>query len=104
MKTLLFGLVLIAGASGCMHMEPTGPLAHIMGAPKSVPTDEDEKAAANMPPPRPVPPAMLVTPGEVTAESADDAVRKLTNELQTDGKSIPNVPFVSEYKGGVKIR
>jgi len=104
MRTLILGLLLVGGASGCLHVQPMGPLAKITGTPKGKPLSKDDLEAASVPAPRPVPPAMLVTPGEVTAESADDAVRKLMNELQTDGKTTANVPLVSEYKGSVKVR
>ena len=106
MKTFLFGLVLIGGVSGCLNVQPVGPLAKITGAPKGKPLTKDdlEQATATATAPRPVPPAMLTTPGDVTAESADEVVRKLMHELQTDGKSTANVPLVSEYKGGVKVR
>ena len=104
MKTFLFGLVLVGGASGCLNVQPVGPLAKITGAPKGKPLTKDDLEQATAPAPRPVPPAMLVTPGDVTAENADEIVRKSMVELQTDGKSTANVPLVSEYKGGVKVR
>ena len=104
MKTFLFGLVLIGGASGCLNVQPVGPLAKITGAPKGKPLTKDDLEQATTTVPRPVPPAMLTTPSDVTAESADEVVRKLMSELQTDGKSTANVPLVSEYKGGVKVR
>ena len=88
MKTFLFGLVLITSASGCLNVQPTGPLAKITGAPKGKPLAKDDLDTTTATAPRPVPPAMLVTPGDVTAESADEVVRKSLHELQTDGKTV----------------
>jgi hypothetical protein len=104
MKTFLIGLLLIGGASGCLNVQPVGPLSKITGTPKSKPLTKDDLEQVSASAPRPVPPAMLVTPGDVSAENADEIVRKSKLELQTDGKSTANVSLVSEYKGGVKVR
>jgi hypothetical protein len=58
-----------------------------------------------VPAPRPTPPALLITPGEVTAENPTAAAQKLMSEFEYDRKTIPEVPRTAEvsvYKGGVK--
>lgn len=105
MKKLLFGLLLIGGL-GCTHVQPTGPLAKVTGTPKSAPTagplatDKGTTAVQARRPPRP---AEMITPGEVSADTAPAAAQKLLSELELDGKTTPNVPHRSVYKGGVKV-
>ena len=109
MKHLLFGLMLLSGV-GCMNIQPIGPLAQKMGRPPSgAPLGPGDEAPApevvTVTAPRPVPPALLITPGEVTPDNASSVTRKLMDEYEYDRKTIPppsKTAEVSVYKGGVK--
>ena len=46
--------------------------------------------------PRPVPPAMLVTPGEVTEGNYQQAIDKLKQEMEQDRRSLESMPRTSE--------
>src|SRR5207249_3966269 len=107
-RKLLCGVVLLGGL-GCMHVQPVGPLAKVTGTPKGGPavgptlknaTWAESAVASDPRPPRP---AEMITPGEVTAETAPAAAQRLASELEIDGKATPNVPLRSVYKGGVKV-
>lgn len=106
MKTLFFSVVLMT-ALGCTNLQPTGPLAKVTGSPKSAPAvgplAKDAAAPTPVQAQRPPRPAEMITPGEVSAENASSAAQRLMNELEMDGKAIPNVSHRSVYKGGVKI-
>jgi hypothetical protein len=55
---------------------------------------------------RPVPPAILITPGEVAAENPAAAAAKLGNEIEYDLKNTPpapKTPIISRYKNGEKV-
>lgn len=104
MKTLVLATILLAGF-GCTNMQPVGPLAK--PAQQTAPTDPD------IPPPpsastaqKLVPPAMLIEAGDVNADTADAAARKLANEFEYDWKTLPppsKTAEVSRYKNGVKV-
>jgi hypothetical protein len=100
---------MLLGGLGCMHVQPVGPLAKTTGTPKGAPAagPVDKNATPAEPVevsgPQPPRPAEMITPGEVTAETAPAAARKLASELEIDGKATPNVPLRSVYKGGVKV-
>lgn len=107
MRTLALATILLAGL-GCTNVQPLGPLAKHKPAGKPAEQDPD------IPPPpsasstaqRLVPPAMTIEAGEVTADTAEAAVRKLTNEIEYDYKTLPPPPKtaeVSRYKNGVKV-
>jgi len=104
MRTLLLALPLIAGL-GCTNMQPVGLLS------KSKPA---AKVDPDIPPPpsestvrKPVPPAMLIVPGEVNSDNASAAAQKLANEFEYDWKTLPPPPKtaeVSRFKNGVKVQ
>jgi hypothetical protein len=63
------------------------------------PTDPKDAPAggpALLPAPPPPAPAVLVSPAEVTAETADDMARKLEAELDADRKAMDAMPRYSE--------
>jgi hypothetical protein len=89
MKALLLGLFL-TGAIGCTSITPVGPLAHKMPVPANKSKDSDvPEPPAMVSAPKPVPPAMLIVPDEVTVDSAAASTQKLTNEFDYDRKSMP---------------
>lgn len=103
MRKFLLGMMLLAGV-GCTNVQPIGPLAKRMGKPPAA-KDIDPPEPVTVPAPRPTPPAALIEPDEVTADTAAAAVQKLTNELDYDAKTFPPPPKtaeISRYKGGVK--
>jgi hypothetical protein len=108
MRTLLAGLLLLGGL-GCTNVQPIGPMAkwqqkkgHLPAAGKA-----DRDAApepVTVAAQRPTPPAVLITPGEVTADSSAADVQKLKNELEYDQKTaLPpsKTVEVSRVKGGI---
>jgi hypothetical protein len=104
MRKLLLGLMLLAGV-GCTNVQPIGPLAKRMGKPPAANKDADPPEPVTVPAPRPAPPAALIEPDEVTADSAAASVQKLTNELDYDAKTLPPPPKtadISRNMGGVK--
>lgn len=106
-----------AAAVGCTSVHTVGPLAkHIGSSPapadaKDTPPPE-AKAAEPAPLPlsaggRPVPPAILITPGEVAPDNPAAAATKLGNEIEHDLKNTlpaPNTPIISRYKNGEKVQ
>ena len=93
-RTILFAAVLMTGI-GCAHIQPVGPMA------KMFPPKEKKDDALAMEPivtqaPRPVPPAMLVTPGEVTEGNYQQAIDKLKQEMEQDRRSLESMPRTSE--------
>ena len=105
MRRLLIGLALLGGI-GCTNVQPIGPLAKRMGPRPAEAKDKDvPPEPVTVAAPRPVPPAMLIVPGEVTPDNATAAAQKLGNEFEYDWKTLPPAPKtaeVSRYKGGVK--
>lgn len=107
MKRTLFCLVLL-GNVGCMNVQPIGPFAKMMkpvgAAPDSSELKPIESDPVTVAAPRPVPPTILITPGEVTPENASTATRKLMDEYEYDRKTLtpPRTAEISVYKGGVK--
>ena len=92
-------LILIASLAmlgiGCTTIQPVGPMA------KMFPPKEKKEEAAALEPivtqaPRPVPPAMLVTPGEVTEGNCQQAIEKLKQEMEQDRRSLEAMPRTSE--------
>lgn len=93
----LVPLALILIATGCVHIKPIGPLAQMQGLPpagKAAPTDAPEPIVREAP--RPTPPAVYITPGEVTAANADEALKRLTQELDTDRRTMEAFPRYAE--------
>ena len=82
-----------------------GPLAkhpHPPAAPKDPDIPEPPSSVTAQ---RLTPPAMLIEAGDVNADNADTAARKLANEFEYDWKTLPapsKTAEVSRYKGGVK--
>lgn len=101
MKTLLFSLVLLAGV-GCMNIQPVGPMAKMMPG-KARPSEASEPQLLT--PPKPVPPASLIQPSDVTNENPHAAAQRLMSELDADRKSmtVNKTAEVSRIKGGVKV-
>jgi len=102
-RYLLLALFAVA-AVGCTGIQTAGPLSKWMGGAKThaVPEAKDVAAA----PGRPVPPAILITPGEVAVENPAAALTKLGNELDYDLKNTPpapKTPIVSRYKNGERV-
>jgi hypothetical protein len=94
-RILPLGLLLLA--TGCVHFKPIGPLAQMQGLPpdgKTTPMDTPEPIVRDAP--RPTPPAVYVTPGEVTAANADEALKRLTQELDTDRRTMEAFPRYAE--------
>src|SRR5204862_41548 len=97
MSRLLLIAVILSGA-GCLHVQPVGPMAKMLGSDEKKsnlggkPIDEP----VTIPAPRPVPPAMLVTPGEVTDQNPQHATKKLMEELEQDRRSMEALPRPSE--------
>ena len=98
MKTLLLASFLIAGV-GCTHMQPIGPLARGKGKPPAANLDKDVPDPVTISAPMPVPPALLIESGEVTADNASAAAQKLANEYDYDWKTLRQP---KPAKGGVK--
>ena len=112
MKKLFLVLLLILPAVGCLSFRPTGPLADQMGAsaPMTKPSRSDPNAQIALDPqgvpalpeaPPPPAPTNLVTPSEIDAANAGDAVKKLMREIETDRKmteQFPSYPVVSKIE------
>ena len=104
MKTLVVGVLLIGGF-GCTNLHPIGPLSRGKGLPPTGALEKDAPEPAMVAAPKPVPPAMLIVPGEVTSDNASAAAQKLANEFEYDWKTLSppsKTAEVSHYKGGVK--
>lgn len=107
MKTLLVALAALA-LVGCKNMTPVGPLAKkvpITQQGQPLPTTPPADAAARAPAIRPIPPSLMVTPGDVDPVNPYLAATKLTNELSADGKATANAPVtveVSRIRGGIR--
>ena len=113
MTRLLLLALLAAPAVGCMNVQPVGPFARVTGskpAPadaKDAPPADDKDVKPAAPGGRPVPPAILITPGEVAPENPAAAATKLGNEIEYDLKNTPpapKTPIISRYKGGEKVQ
>ncbi len=103
MTRLLLPVLFAAAAAGCTGLQTTGPLSKMMGAKTDAAPESKDVAAA---PERPVPPAILITPGEVAPENLSASLTKLGNEIEYDLKNTapaPKTPIVSRYKNGEKV-
>jgi hypothetical protein len=101
-RTLSLGLLLAAGA-GCVHFQPVGPLANSLPGTAPGPKAEDAPVPEPVvrPAPKPTPPALYVTPAEVTPLNAEEAAKRLGQELDTDRRTMeamPNITDVSVIK------
>jgi hypothetical protein len=83
---------------GCLHVQPIGPLAGQFGTPtpQSPAADPDAPEPIVRQSPRPTPPALYVTPAEVTTINVEEAAKRLGEELETDRRSMDAMPNVSE--------
>jgi hypothetical protein len=102
--TLLAGLAFVVASSGlgCMTFRPVGPMKTVF--PPVAEKDEASAEPVLTRAPRPVPPALLVTPGEVTEGNYRQAVEKLKQELEQDRRSLESMPKpadVSVVKGRI---
>lgn len=105
MNKLVFGLLMLLPGVGCVHLQPIGPLAQENGAAAPVspapgvtvtaPKDAVPKPIVQ-PAPAPSPPALLVTPAEVTEANHADAARRLMEELEADRRSMESMPRSAE--------
>jgi hypothetical protein len=94
---LLLGFV---SSVGCMHFQPIGPLAEMQGLPANpalgekptVPTPEPIIREA----PKPTPPAVYISPSDVTPSNAAESMKKLQQELDTDRRGIDAMPRYAE--------
>ena len=94
-RLFLLAMFLTSFGTGCMTITPVGPMAKMFP-----PKEKKEEAAVPEPivtqAPRPVPPAMLVTPGEVTEGNYQQAIEKLKQEMEQDRRSLEAMPKTSE--------
>ena len=97
MTRILLVFFVISGL-GCVHVQPVGPLATTLGMPPNPPPPGAKSAAAEPPDPivreapKPTPPALYVTPGEVSETTAEEAVKRLGQEMETDRRSLEAMP------------
>ena len=105
MKKILLGMVLIGGI-GCMNIHPVGPMAKMMPPPKAKPAAVDPGEPQMVVPAKPVPPASLIQPSDVTNDNPHVAAQRLMSEFEADRKTMPppnKTAEVSRIKGGVKV-
>jgi hypothetical protein len=105
-RILAIAVAAVLGGSGCLHVTPVGPMAKMLGTDEKKPSIDGAKPSPTdpitVPAPKPVPPAMLVTPGEVSDQNPQDATKKLMEEMEQDRRSMESMPRPSEvsvYKG-----
>jgi hypothetical protein len=102
-RIMLIGVV---GLSlGCVHIQPVGPFADGMTSKAKTPPEAEVPEPEVRSAPKPTPPALYVTPGEVTPANAADAVKRLQQEMEIDRRAMEAMPKYSEVsviKGGVK--
>ena len=103
---LLAALAATLTSTGCFSLQPVGLMAKQLGS-RPAPTKSADGAtvipAADAPagpllakaPPPPVP-SSLVSPEEVSAATAADAVAKLVQELDADRQALANFPNYAE--------
>ena len=103
MKRLILLGLLAAPAIGCTTFKPVGPLT--TNSPPKRSTDPlaavlGPKDIGAMPviPDGPPPPAPIrsVTPGDVTPQTANDAAKKLMQEIEADRKAGEAMPYRAE--------
>ncbi len=112
---LLAGFALLSSV-GCVTVTPLGPLVKtygnqpisLVGKKPAPPPAPGADPLADLPPaPAPIPPAEMITPGEVSAANHQDAVQRLSRELNADRQTMPppsRTAEISRYKGGVKVQ
>lgn len=98
MNKLVLGLLTLLPGVGCVTLQPVGPLTtgptSASPAPGVTVTAPKDVASTPIiqPAPAPAPPALLVTPGEVTDANHADAARRLMEELEADRRSMEATP------------
>ena len=105
MTRLILLAVLVGPAVGCTGLQSSGPLSKMMGAKSDAAPEAKDAVAAG--PARPVPPAILITPGEVAPDNLSASLTRLGNELDYDLKNTPpppRTPIISRYKNGEKVQ
>ncbi|MGL4419864.1 MAG: hypothetical protein ACRCZF_04285 [Gemmataceae bacterium] len=101
MRWTVFVALFGCGLMGCTHIQPVGPLADSLGLPTKPtkgpgkPSEPDPEPIVQQAP-RPSLPAVFVTPGEVTGLNAEDAAKRLQQELDTDRRAMEAMPRISE--------
>ena len=80
---------------GCTTVTPVGPMAK-MFPPKDKKDHTESVEPIVTQAPKPVPPALLVTPGEVTESNYQQAIEKLKQEMEQDRRSLEAMPHTSE--------
>lgn len=93
MNRLLLMLMILN--AGCLNVRPVGPLADAF-PPKPVEQDAPVPEPVVRQAGKPTPPALYVTPGEITTTNAAEAAKRLIQELETDRRSLEAMPKYSE--------
>ena len=99
-----FGAVL--GSSGCLTLQPVGIMAKHLGTKPAATktadgatvlpaTDAPAGPMMQKAPPPPTP-SFLITPGEVSAATAPDAVARLLKEMDADRQALATFPNYAE--------
>ena len=102
-RLILLGL-LAAPALGCSHFKPVGPFTGKDGPqrnpnqPNAMVTSPKDIVSMPVFSDAPPPPAPIrsVTPGDVTPGGANDAAKKLMQELEADRKAGDAMPYHAE--------
>lgn len=90
---MLLIAALFVPSAGCLTVQPLGPMKNVFPEKMTEPVAAEPIVRQA---PRPTPPAMLVTPGEVTEGNAAAVVEKLKQELEQDRRSLEAMPRASE--------
>ena len=104
---LLTALAATLPATGCLGLQPVGLMAKHFdakpaatksadGAVVTPPADAPAGGPVLQPAPPPPSPTFLITPGEVTAANAADAVARLQKEIDGDRQALANFPNYAE--------
>jgi hypothetical protein len=107
MRTLLLLSVMACSGTGCVHLQPIGPMAAALGKPQPMKRTAEGARVTELGPNKavvplmrpalpPPPPAMLVTPAEVSEANHQQAARRLLDEMEADRKSLDSMPRYSE--------
>jgi hypothetical protein len=91
---LLCAMAIPLTLAGCMTITPLGPMKKVFPTPDVSDTVAPEPIIQKAP--RPLPPAMLVTPGEVTETNFQQVIEKLKQELEQDRRGMDAMPKTSE--------
>jgi hypothetical protein len=90
-------LLLLLLQTGCAHIQPVGPLADALPQRAKVKEiDDSVPEPVVRQAPKPTPPALYITPAEITSANAADAAKRLQQELETDRRALEAMPKFSE--------